>query len=70
MDESTGETVMPRALNLSAQSLLPYGLYLIDDGQTQFLWVGREAVDALIKDVFDVPDRNHLKVGKMTLPGK
>ena len=68
VDEETGETVMPQPLNLSSQSLLPYGLYLIDDGQTQFLWVGREAVDPLIRDVFDVPDRNHLKVGKMTLP--
>ena len=67
-DEQTGETVMPTPMNLSSQSLLPYGLYLIDDGQTQFLWVGREAVDPLIQDVFDVPDRHHLKVGKMTLP--
>ena len=68
VDDETGETVMPRPLNLTAQSLLPYGLYLIDDGQTQFIWVGREAVDALIKDVFDVPDRHHLKVGKTALP--
>lgn len=67
-DEQTGEIVMPAPLNLSSQSLLPYGLYLIDDGQTQFLWVGREAVDPLVRDVFDVPDRSQLKVGKMTLP--
>ncbi|KAL9636201.1 MAG: hypothetical protein Q9164_002963 [Protoblastenia rupestris] len=67
-DEETGETVMPTPMNLSSQSLLPYGLYLIDDGQTQFLWVGREAVDPLIRDVFDVHDRHHLKVGKTTLP--
>ena len=67
-DEATGEIVMPQPLNLSSGSLLSYGLYLIDDGQTQFLWVGRDAVDPLIKDVFDVPDRQHLKVGKMTLP--
>lgn len=68
MDEGTGEFIMPQPLNLSSHSLLPYGLYLIDDGQTQFLWVGRDAVDALINDVFDVPDRHHLKVGKTTLP--
>ena len=68
VDEETGETVMPTPMNLSSQSLLPYGLYLIDDGQTQFLWVGREAVDPLVRDVFDVPDRHQLKVGKTTLP--
>ena len=68
IDESTGETVMPRPLNPSSQSFLPYGLYLIDDGQTQFLWVGREAVDPLVQDVFDVPCRTQLKVGKMTMP--
>ena len=68
IDESTGEFIMPQPLNLSSQSLLSYGLYLIDDGQTQFIWVGRDAVDALINDVFDVPDRHHLKVGKTTLP--
>lgn len=67
-DEETGEIVMPRPLNLSSAVLAPYGLYLLDDGQTQFLWVGRDAVPALITDVFDVPDRSHLKPGKTTLP--
>ena len=67
-DENTGDIVLPSPINLSSQVLLPYGLYLIDDGQTQFLWVGREAVPQLIQDVFDVPDRTQLKVGKTTLP--
>ena len=67
-DEETGEIVMPRPLNLSSAVLAPYGLYLLDDGQTQFLWVGREAVPALINDVFDVADRSQLKPGKTTLP--
>ena len=67
-DESTGDIVLPPAINLSSASLAPYGLYLIDDGQTQFLWVGREAVPQLVEDVFDVPDRSQLKVGKQTLP--
>ena len=67
-NEENGDTVLPPAVNLSSQSLVPYGLYLIDDGQTQFLWVGREAVPQLVEDVFDVPDRTQLKVGKTTLP--
>lgn len=67
-DETTGDIVLPPPINLSSQMLVPFGLYLIDDGQTQFLWVGREAVPQLVQDVFDVPDRTQLKVGKTTLP--
>ena len=67
-DETTGEIVMPPAINLSSANMAPYGLYLIDDGQTQFLWVGRDAVPQLIDDVFGVPEKTQLKVGKTTLP--
>ncbi|KAL2051893.1 hypothetical protein ABVK25_007808 [Lepraria finkii] len=67
-DHETGDIVLPPPINLSSLSFVPYGLYLIDDGQTQFLWVGREAVPQLVEDVFDVPDRTQLKVGKTTIP--
>lgn len=67
-DEATGEIVLPPPVNLSSERLVPFGLYLIDDGQTQFLWVGREAVPQLINDVFGLPDKSQLKVGKQTLP--
>jgi len=66
--ETTGAIVMPPALNLSSGNLVPYGLYLLDDGQTQFLWLGRDAVPALIADVFGTDDKNALKQGKTTLP--
>ncbi|KAL9624312.1 MAG: hypothetical protein Q9160_001559 [Pyrenula sp. 1 TL-2023] len=67
-DPQTGEILLPPPVNLSSERLVPYGLYLIDDGQTQFLWVGREAVPQLIVDVFGLPDKNQLKVGKQRLP--
>jgi protein transport protein SEC24 len=67
-DPETGHIVLPPPLNLSSERLVPYGLYLIDDGQTQFLWVGRDAVPQLLADVFDVTDRSKLKVGKSQLP--
>ncbi|KAJ5814697.1 protein transport protein Sec24 [Penicillium riverlandense] len=67
-DEQTGEIILPPAINLSSERLAPYGLYLIDDGQTQFLWVGRDAVPQLITDVFGVADKSQLRVGKQTLP--
>ncbi|KAJ5662475.1 uncharacterized protein N7477_010091 [Penicillium maclennaniae] len=67
-DEQTGEIVLPPAVNLSSKSIANYGLYLIDDGQTQFLWVGHNAVPQLIMDVFGVPSKDELRVGKQTLP--
>lgn len=67
-DEITGEIVLPPPVNLSSASLVPYGLYLIDDRQTQFLWLGRDAVAQLVEDVFGVPDKTQVKVGKQTLP--
>ena len=67
-DEQTGDIVLPPPVNLSSGSLVPYGLYLIDDGQTQFLWLGRDAVPQLVEDVFGVPDKSQVKVGKQTVP--
>jgi protein transport protein SEC24 len=67
-DEDTGHIVLPPAQNLTSEKLAPHGLYLIDDGQTQFLWVGREAVPQLISDVFGVDDRTQVHVGKGRVP--
>lgn len=68
VDEKTGAIILPPPTNLSAERLVPFGLYLIDDGQTQFIWVGREAVPQLLMDVFGVSDKSQLKVGKQRLP--
>ncbi|KAK3322103.1 hypothetical protein B0H66DRAFT_574479 [Apodospora peruviana] len=67
-DPETSQIVLPPPLNLSSERFVPYGLYLIDDGQTQFLWVGRDAVPQLLLDVFGVADRTQLHVGKGTVP--
>ncbi|KAI6926781.1 Protein transport protein [Hortaea werneckii] len=64
----TGAIVMPSPLNLTSANIVPFGLYLIDDGQTQFLWLGRDAVPALVADVFGTEDKNQLKQGKTSLP--
>lgn len=67
-DAETGQIVLPPATNLSSERLVSYGLYLIDDGQTQFLWIGRDAVDQLVADVFGVANRSQVQVGKGRLP--
>ncbi|KAK3496579.1 protein transport protein sec-24 [Neurospora crassa] len=67
-DPETSQIVLPPPMNLSSERFVPFGLYLIDDGQTQFLWVGRDAVPQLILDVFGVQERTQVAVGKGTLP--
>lgn len=60
--------IFPPALNLTSERLQRHGFYMIEDGQTIFLWVGNEAVPQLIMDVFDLPSYQELKGGKYTLP--
>lgn len=67
-DETTGQITLPPAHNLASERLVSYGLYLIDDGQVQFLWVGRDTVPQLIADVFGVEDRTQVHVGKGRIP--
>ncbi|TPX09619.1 uncharacterized protein E0L32_009220 [Thyridium curvatum] len=67
-DSETSQIALPLPVNLSSEKLVSYGLYLIDDGQTQFLWVGRDAVPQLLADVFGVSDRAQLRVGKGSVP--
>ncbi|KAM3514104.1 hypothetical protein MY11210_002205 [Beauveria gryllotalpidicola] len=67
-DGETGQIVLPPPLNLTSERLASHGLYLIDDGQTQFLWVGRDAVPQLVADVFGVDDRTNIHVGKGRVP--
>ena len=67
-DAQTGDILLPPPMNLSSERIISFGLYLIDDGQTQFLWIGRDAVPQLITDVFGLPDKSQVKVGKQRLP--
>jgi protein transport protein SEC24 len=68
IDPQTGGIILPPRINLTSANVLPYGLYLIDDGANQFLWVGRDAVPALLMDVFGIEDRNAIRQGKTTMP--
>ncbi|ODN85852.1 protein transporter SEC24 [Cryptococcus wingfieldii CBS 7118] len=60
--------ILPPALNLTSERLERHGLYLIEDGQNIFLYVGVEAVPRLVQDVFDLPSYAELPSGKSTLP--
>lgn len=57
--------IMPPPLPLTSERLERHGLYLIEDGQTMFLWVGRDAVPQLIMDVFNLSSYEVLRGGKV-----
>lgn len=60
---------MPERLNhASITQMVAYGLYLIDNGQDQVLWVGQDAVPLLLSDVFGVSNIRELEQGKRLLP--
>ncbi|KAG8924484.1 COPII subunit [Tulasnella sp. 418] len=60
--------ILPPPLPLTSERLERHGLYLIEDGQTIFLWVGRDAVPQLVMDVFELSGYDVLKGGKTTIP--
>jgi protein transport protein SEC24 len=53
---------------LTSERLERHGLFLIEDGQNIFLYVGRDAVPQLIQDVFDLPNYEALRGGKVHPP--
>ena len=57
--------IWPTPLPLTSERLERHGLYLIEDGQTIFLWIGRDAVPQLIMDVFNLPNFEVLRGGKV-----
>jgi len=62
------KVIFPPKLNLSSERLERHGLYLLEDGQNIFLWIGRDAVPQLTLDVFNVESYTSLRGGKTTLP--
>jgi protein transport protein SEC24 len=58
--------IMPPLLNLNIGLIKSYGLYLLDNGQVQFLWIGRDAVPELVNDVFGLSSVEVLKAGKVS----
>lgn len=57
---------MPQAMNLSSERLTRSGLYMLEDGQNIFLWIGRDAVPQLCMDLFGVPNYESVRGGKVT----
>ncbi|KAG0367346.1 COPII subunit [Gamsiella multidivaricata] len=59
---------MPQAMNLSSERLSRAGLFMLEDSQNIFLWIGRDAVPQLCMDLFGIPNYESIRGGKTTLP--
>lgn len=60
--------LFPPSLNLTQASLEAHGCYLLEDGQTLSIWVGRGVVPQLCVDLFGVKGYTEIQNGKATLP--
>lgn len=56
---------MPQAMNLSSERLSRSGLFMLEDGQNIFLWIGRDAVPQLCMDLFGVSGYQSIRGGKV-----
>ncbi|KAH8917910.1 CPII coat sec24 protein [Atractiella rhizophila] len=66
--DDNGTVILPPPLNLTSEKFERHGLFLIEDGQQMFLYLGRDAVPRLCQDVFGVEDYHRVQGGKATLP--
>ncbi|EJD51234.1 hypothetical protein AURDEDRAFT_111848 [Auricularia subglabra TFB-10046 SS5] len=60
--------ILPPLQPLTYERFEKHGLFLIEDGQNVFLWVGRDAVPQLVSDVFGLSNYEALRGGKYTMP--
>jgi hypothetical protein len=58
---------MPEPLNLTIEKLERPGIFLLEDGQNIFLWIGREAPPQMLLDLLGVQSYDHIRGGKVSL---
>lgn len=68
LPDENGEIVLPEPINATSSLFERYGLYLIDNGTELFLWIGGDAVNELVLDVFGINDIFQVPIGKQDLP--
>jgi len=55
-----GHVKMPDMLNLSSESLTQDGVYLLEDGESMLMWIGRAVDSGFLQAVFGVSALEHL----------
>lgn len=67
LDAATGKCIMPSPLHLSSEKIEAHGCYLLEDGQSIYIWVGKQAVPQLCKDLLGVSSINEVTSGQVPM---
>lgn len=67
-DPNTGRLEMPTILRSNYTWMQGHGIYLMDDGDTMFLWLGGDVHDSYWRDLFDVSSGHELSPVPKRLP--
>jgi len=63
----TGAVTLPPTLNLSSEKLDRSGVFLLEDGQTIYLWVGKTSSSEFIQQIFGVPSLESVDTTQLRL---
>ncbi|KAF1807090.1 hypothetical protein V8B55DRAFT_1462229 [Mucor lusitanicus] len=67
LDATTGQCIMPPPLHLSSEKIEAHGCYLLEDGQSIYVWIGKHAVPQLCKDLLGVTSINEVTSGQVPM---
>ncbi|KAG2202742.1 hypothetical protein INT47_004766 [Mucor saturninus] len=62
-----GQFMMPPAYNLSSEKLEAHGCYLMENGQDIYIWIGKQAVPQLCKDLLGANSIAEVKSGQVPM---
>eukprot|EP00927_Polykrikos_kofoidii_P077431 TRINITY_DN74368_c0_g1_i1.p1 TRINITY_DN74368_c0_g1~~TRINITY_DN74368_c0_g1_i1.p1 ORF type:complete len:988 (+),score=151.21 TRINITY_DN74368_c0_g1_i1:40-3003(+) len=60
LPDEHGSIVLPDMLNLTSESMTQDGIFLLEDGESMFMWVGNSVDGSLLQSVFGVPSFDQL----------
>lgn len=67
LDATTGKCILPPPCNLSSEKLEAHGCYLLEDGQNIYIWIGKQAVPQLCKDLLGMNSVQDIKSGQVPM---
>lgn len=67
LDTTTGQCIMPPSIHLSSEKIEAHGCYLLEDGQSIYIWIGKQAVPQLCKDLLGVSSINEVISGQVPM---
>ena len=63
MEDQTGRVLLPPLVRVSYARLNPAGAYILENGQSLYLWLGREIPSEFLMDVFGVATLDEVDSG-------